>query len=88
MSFFDWFRRPRLVSVAEFTDADLAAKVWGRLQDAAIPASVDDDPGLLGSRPVSRVMVEAPRVAEAQRIISEVLGSMRDDPDPGGEETQ
>ena len=73
MSVLDWFRRPRLVPVAEFEDHERAATAWGRLQDADIPASIDADPGLLGGRPVARVMVEEEHVAESQRLIADLV---------------
>lgn len=79
MSWFDWLRRPRLVPIAEFSDRALAAQAWSRLQDAQIPASVDSDPGLLGGRPVNRLMVETPHVDAAQRLIADLV---RDDGTP------
>lgn len=71
MSVLDWFRRPRLVSVAVFADRAAAEEAWALLQDAGIPASVETDPGALGSPVVSRIMVEEPDVARAQQAMSE-----------------
>ena len=82
MSVFDWFRRPRLVPVAEFEDRDRASEAWSRLQDAGIAASLDADPGLLGSRPVTRVMVEEPYVPAAQQLIADLV--RRDDSPESG----
>ncbi len=76
MRFFDWLRRPRLVPIAEFSNRKLAAAAWSRLQEAEIPASIDADPGLLGGRAVNRIMVEAPHVEAAQRLIVDLV---RDD---------
>ncbi len=73
MRLFGWLRRPRLVPVAEFDDRSRAEEAWSRLQDADIPASVDSDPGLLGGAAVTRLMVEAPRVADAQRLIADLV---------------
>ena len=73
MSWFDWLRRPRLVPVAELADRDAVDAAWGRLQDAGIPASVDTDPGLLGGPSVTRLMVEAGNVEEAQRLIADLI---------------
>lgn len=81
MKFLGWLRRPRLVPVAEFGDRSRAEQAWSRLQDADIPASVDSDPGLLGSAAVTRLMVEAPRAEEAQRLIADLVRKPGDPPE-------
>ncbi|HSF84067.1 MAG TPA: hypothetical protein VLG28_00195 [Acidimicrobiia bacterium] len=73
MSVLDWFRRPRLVPIAEFDDADRAGQAWTLLHDAGIPASIDTDPGALGTPRVSRVMVEEPNIAAAQQVVAALL---------------
>jgi hypothetical protein len=73
VSVFDWFRRPRLVPIAEFDDPDRAAEAWTLLQDVDIPASIDTDPGALGTPRVSRLMVEEPNVAAAQRVVAGLM---------------
>lgn len=64
------WRRARLVPVAEFEDRNAAETAWAALQEAEIPALVESDPGALGGRPVSRLMVETDQVEAAQRILS------------------
>ncbi|MBA2336215.1 MAG: DUF2007 domain-containing protein [Acidimicrobiia bacterium] len=64
------WRRARLVPVAEFEDRPAAEAAWARLQEAEVPALVESDPGALGGRPVTRLMVETDHVEAAQRILS------------------
>lgn len=73
MTWRHWFRRPRLVSIAEFADRARAEEAWGRLQEADIPASVEQDPAMLGGPAVVRLLVEAPHVDEAQRVIADLV---------------
>ena len=73
MSVLDWFRRPRLVPIAEFDDPERAAEAWTLLQDGDIPASIDTDPGALGNPRISRLMVEEPNVAAAQRMVAPLI---------------
>ncbi len=68
-----WFRRPRLVAIAEFAERSRAEEAWGRLEEAGIPASVEQDPALLGGPAITRVLVEAPHVDEAQRLIADLV---------------
>ncbi len=65
------WRRARLVPVAEFDDRQAAEVAWGWLQEADIPAVVETDPGALGGRVLTRVMVEKDAVEAAQRVIAD-----------------
>jgi hypothetical protein len=65
------WHRARLVPVAEFDDRQAAEEAWALLQEQDIPAVVETDPGALGGRVVTRVMVEKDAVATAQRLIGE-----------------
>ena len=65
------WRRGRLVPVAEFEDRQSAEDAWGWLQDADLPAVVESDPGALGGRVVTRLMVEKDAVEAAQRVIAD-----------------
>ncbi len=78
MSLFGWLRRPRLVPIALFADRDRAEEAWELLSEHDIPASVDADPGLLGSTPMVRLMVERPKVEEAQRLVADLVRSDRE----------
>ncbi len=73
MKLFGWLRRPRLVPIAVLNDRASVEAAWERLQEAGIPASVDGDPGLLGNPAVTRLMVEAPNVQEAQQLIADIV---------------
>lgn len=64
------WRRARLVSVAEFDDRTAAETAWARLQDSDVPALVETDPGALGGRAVTRLMVQTDHVEAAQRILT------------------
>ncbi len=68
------WRRGRLVPVAEFADRAAAETAWERLQDEEIPAVLESDPGALGGRVVTRVMVETDRAERAQRVLADLLG--------------
>ncbi|CAN5468427.1 hypothetical protein BH24ACT7_BH24ACT7_26150 [soil metagenome] len=68
------WRRGRLVPVAEFADRAVAETAWERLQDEEIPAVLESDPGALGGRAVTRVMVETDRAEQAQRVLADLLG--------------
>ncbi len=65
------WRRARLVPVAEFDDRQAAEVAWGWLQEEDIPAVVETDPGALGGRVLTRVMVEKGAVDAAQRVIGD-----------------
>lgn len=67
------WRRGRLVPVAEFADRAVAETAWGRLQDEEIPAVLESDPGVLGGRVVTRVMVESDRAKQAQRVLADLV---------------
>ena len=67
------WHRARLVPVAEFDDRRAAEAAWARLQEEDIPAVVETDPGALGGRVVTRVMVEKDAVDAAQRVIGDHL---------------
>jgi hypothetical protein len=73
VSWLDRFRRPRLVSIAEFADRSVAETAWGRLEEAGIPATVEGDPGALGGPVLTRLLVEEPHIAEAQRLIADLV---------------
>ncbi len=73
MSWFDRFRRPRLVPIGEFADRTTAEEAWSRLDAAGIPATVEHDPGALGGKVLTRVLVEQPRVLAAQRTIADLI---------------
>jgi hypothetical protein len=77
MTWLRWFRRSRLVPIAEFASAAMADEAWGRLEGAGIPASVETDPAMLGGAMVIRVVVEAPYVDEAQRMIADLVAGDR-----------
>lgn len=64
------WRRARLVPVAEFGDRTAAEAAWARLQEADVPALVESDPGALGGRAMTRLMVETDQVEAAQRILA------------------
>jgi hypothetical protein len=70
VSWREWFRRPRLVPIAEFADRATAEEAWGALEEAGIPASVEGDPGALGGPILTRILVEQPDVERAQRLIA------------------
>ena len=61
------WHRARLVPVAEFDDRQAAEAAWAWLQEEDIPAVVESDPGALGGRVLTRVMVEKDAVDAAQR---------------------
>ena len=65
------WRRARLVPVAEFDDRQAAEVAWGWLQEEDIPAVVETDPGALGGRVLTRIMVEKGAVDAAQRVIGD-----------------
>ncbi len=65
------WHRARLVPVAEFDDRQAAEAAWAWLQEEDIPAVVESDPGALGGRVLTRVMVEKGAVDAAQRVIAD-----------------
>lgn len=73
MSWLDRFRRPRLVSIAEFAERSAAEEAWGRLEEAGIPATVERDPGALGGPVLTRLLVEQPHIARAQATIADLV---------------
>jgi hypothetical protein len=66
-------RREQLVVIAEFADRAAAEEAWARLVEADIPANVLTDPGALGGDSVARVQVAREHVADAQRLIVDLV---------------
>jgi len=63
------------VPIAEFVNSASADEAWSRLEQAGIPASLETEPGMLGGAVVTRVVVEAPNVDEAQRLIADLIAA-------------
>lgn len=70
-------RRPKLKPAAEFTDRTIADEAWSVLVTAEIPATLEHTPASFGTRPVTRIYVEAPTVETAQRLLGDLVARDR-----------
>jgi len=66
-------RRDKLVPIAELASRANAEEAWARLEAAGIPANVLTDPGPFGGAEVTRIEVARDHVAEAQRLIADLV---------------